>query len=620
MNMTITLIILAASLVLFVLGTIRPDLVALCSLVALTLCSVITPQEAFSGFSNPVIVMMVGVFVVSGGIFRTGLTEIVSRKILVLAGTSQLRVYLLVMLVTAFIGAFVSNTGTVALMLPIVVSMAAAAGTNPRQLLMPLAFMSSMGGMLTLIGTAPNLVISNTLQEGGFGALSFFSFFPVGVACVLLGIAAMYPLGKLLVAASAGKKETKERANKSLRDLAREYQLTQHIFRVRVPISSPLAAKTLLELELPQRYALSVSEIRREEEHGFLKSAEQQNLAEHNTLIKPGDILHVVGSFDMARRFAEENGATLLEAEDAPQSKTASRDLLRFDTIGIAEVVLLSTSRLVNASVRDSRFREKYNCSVLGLQRENKYVLQGIAEEKLRAGDLLLVQGKWTDIARLSEERNDWVVVGQPLVEASKLTLDRKAPLAAAILIAMVATMAFNMVSAAIAVLLAALAMVFSGCFRNAEEAYKVINWESIVLVAAMLPMSIAVEKTGISSLISQTIAQQLGAFGPFVVLGAIYFATSLLTLFISNTATAVLFAPIAMQAALSLKLNPHPFLFAVTVAASMCFASPFSTAPNALVMSAGRYTFMDYVKVGLPLQILFGVVMTFLLPRIFPF
>ncbi len=617
--MTITLIILGASIVFFVLGTVRPDLVALCSLIALVLCRIITPQEAFSGFSNPVIVMMVGVFVVSGGIFRTGLTEIVSRKILVFAGDNQLRIYLLVMLVTASIGAFVSNTGTVALMLPIVVSMAAAAKTNPRRFLMPLAFMSSMGGMLTLIGTPPNLVISSTLQENGFEALSFFSFAPVGIACVLLGTAAMFPLGKLLVTSDAGKEKAAQRQSKSLRELAQEYQLTQHIFRVRVPASSTLAAKTLRELELPQRYTLSVSEIRREGDQGFLK-VEEQSIAAHDTLIKAGDILYVVGAFDMARRFAEENGAMLLDAKDAPHKGGAARDMLRFDTIGIAEVVLLSTSRLVNATVRDSHFREKYNCSILGLQRENNYILQGIAEEKLRPGDLLLVQGKWTNISRLSEERNDWVVVGQPLVEASKLTLDSKAPMAAGILAAMIAAMAFNLVSAAIAVLLAALAMVFFRCFRNAEEAYKVINWESVVLVAAMLPMSIAVEKTGISTLISETLAEGLGAYGPLVVLGAIYFATSLLTLFISNTATAVLFAPIALKAAVSMGLSPYPFLFAVTVAASMCFASPFSTAPNALVMSAGRYVFMDYVKVGLPLQILFGLVMTFLLPQIFPF
>ena len=235
---------------------------------------------------------------------------------------------------------------------------------------------------------------------------------------------------------------------------------------------------------------------------------------------------------------------------------------------------------------------------------------------------MLLVQGAWADIARLSHEDTEWVVLGQPLEEAAKVTLDYKAPVAALILVLMVAMMVFDFIPVApvTAVMIAAMLMVLTGCFRNVEAAYKTIKWETIVLFAAMLPMSLALEKTGVSAYISGALVSGLGDFGPVALLAGIYFTASLMTMFISNTVTAVLMAPIALQSAVQLGVSPVPFLFAVTVGASMCFASPFSTPPNALVMPAGQYSFMDYIKVGLPLQIVMGIVMVIVLPLLFPF
>ena len=248
--------------------------------------------------------------------------------------------------------------------------------------------------------------------------------------------------------------------------------------------------------------------------------------------------------------------------------------------------------------------------------------MQDLGNERIHSGDVLLVQGTWNNIARLSKEDSEWVVLGQPLAEAAKVTLDYKAPVAAAIMVLMVAMMVFDFIPIApvTAVMIAGILMVLTGCFRNVEAAYKTINWESIVLIAAMLPMSLALEKTGASEYISNTLVNGLGAYGPLALMAGIYFTTSLMTMFISNTATAVLLAPIALQSAIQIGVSPVPFLFAVTLGASMCFASPFSTPPNALVMPAGQYTFMDYVKVGLPLQIIMGIVMIFVLPLLFPF
>ena len=616
--MFITLTILVVAVVFFINGKIRSDLVALCALILLMLFGILTPAEALSGFSSSIVIMMVGLFVVGGGVFRTGLANVISRKILALAGNSETKLFVLVLLVTSAIGAFVSNTGTVALMLPIVVSLTMAAGTNPSRFLMPLAFASSMGGMMTLIGTPPNLVIDNVLREAGFKGLSFFSFLPIGLICVVLGIIALGFLSKIFLTKDKDRKEDKK--SKSLKDLANEYQLSQSLFRVRILSDSALAGKKLQELDIPRRYNINVLEIRRKGngQNPFLKSIKQK-LAGPDTIIEANDVLYLFGSFEQIRLFTSENKLDMIDMHESEEAPTFSGKL-RFDAIGIAEVVVLSNSRIVNQPVKKSGFREKYGVNILGIQRQKRYFLHEVKDEKIQSGDVLLVQGEWSDIAQLTEESTEWVVIGQPLVEASKIALDHKAPLAAIIMIGMVALMAFNVVPAVVAVLLASVGMILTGCFRNAEEAYKTINWESIVLIGAMLPMSLAIEKTGASAVISNGLVEGLGGFGPMVLMAGIYFATSLLTLFISNTATAVLFAPIAIHSAQEIGVSPYPFLFAVTVAASMSFASPFSTPPNALVMSAGRYTFMDYVKVGLPLQILYGIVMMLVLPLLWPF
>lgn len=238
----------------------------------------------------------------------------------------------------------------------------------------------------------------------------------------------------------------------------------------------------------------------------------------------------------------------------------------------------------------------------------------------MHGGDVLLVQGSWSSIAGLTSETQSWVVLGQPLAEASKVTLDYKAPVAAVIMAAMVVMLVLDLVPAVITVIVAALLTVLCGCFRNVDDAYRKINWESVVLIAAMMPMSFALEKTGVSRAVSDSLVGTLGSLGPLPLLAGIYFTTSLMTLFISNTATAVLLAPIALESAVSLGVSPLPFLFAVTFGASLCFASPFSTPPNALVMPAGQYTFADYIKVGLPMQVIMGIVMIFVLPWLFPF
>ena len=633
--MTITLIILVITVAMFIWGRVRADIVALTALAALLVLGILTPAEALAGFSSPIVIMMIGLFVVGGAIMQTGLAKLTGNKLMALSRGNETITFLLVMLVTSFIGAFVSNTGTVALMMPIIMSIAAGSGMQSSRFLMPLAFAGSLGGMLTLIGTPPNLVIDEVLTEAGYQPLAFFSFFPVGIIVIAIGIIVLMPLSKIFLSKSQGSKKKKNA--KSLDDLVDEYRLLDNLHRFIVPSSRTSAArdengnqldivgKTLKELSIQKKYGVSIIEIRNEKKSrlGLVKDV-NQNMAKSSSTIQVHDTLYIIGDEQKMQRFARDYG--LRKMKDVK---------IDFYDLGLTEIVVMPTSTFVGLRIGEANLRKRFGINVLGVKRGSsssssseggrggsEYITDNLIAAKLHVGDMLLVQGEWTNLAHLTADTTNWVVLDQPEKTADKVLLDYKAPVAAAIMLLMIAMMVFDFIPVApvTAVIIAGLLTVFAGCFRNVEAAYKTINWESIVLIAAMMPMSTALEKTGASALVSQGLVDSLGAMGPTALLAGIYFTTSLMTMFISNTATAVLMAPIALVAAQQVGVSPYSFLFAVTLGASMCFASPFSTPPNALVMKAGGYTFMDYVKVGLPLQIIIGVVMTFVLPLLFEY
>ena len=620
--MTTTLIILVITVALFIWGRVRADIVALTALAALLVLGILTPAEALAGFSSPIVIMMIGLFVVGGAIMQTGLAKLTGNKLMALSRGSETITFLLVMLVTSFIGAFVSNTGTVALMMPIIMSIAAGSGMQSSRFLMPLAFAGSLGGMLTLIGTPPNLVIDEVLTESGYQPLAFFSFFPVGIIVIAIGIIVLMPLSKIFLSKKQSGKKKKQ--GKSLDDLVDEYQLLDNLHRYIVPSRRPSAAlnengeqmdivgKTLKDLSIQKKYGVSIIEIRNEKKSrlGLVKDV-SQNMAKSSSTIQVHDTLYIIGEEDKMKRFASDYG--LRKMKDVK---------IDFYDLGLTEIVVMPTSNFAGLRIGDANLRKRFGINVLGVKRGDEYITDNLIAAKLHVGDMLLVQGEWTNLAHLATDTSNWVVIDQPEKTADKVLLDYKAPVAAAIMLLMIAMMVFDFIPVApvTAVIIAGLLTVFAGCFRNVEAAYKTINWESIVLIAAMMPMSTALEKTGASALVSQGLVESLGSMGPTALLAGIYFTTSLMTMFISNTATAVLMAPIALVAARQVGVSPYSFLFAVTLGASMCFASPFSTPPNALVMKAGGYTFMDYVKVGLPLQIIIGVVMTFVLPLLFPY
>lgn len=607
--MILTITTLAFAAVFFVWGRLRSDLVALIALLVLAFGGVLNTGEALSGFSNPIVIMMIGLFVVGGAIFNTGLAKIIGAKMLALGGGSPVRLFLLVMGATALIGAFVSNTGTVALMLPIVVSMAAGSNMPASRLLMPLAFASSMGGMMTLIGTPPNLVISEVWEEAGHEPLSFFTFLPGGLICVTAGTLLLIPLSKWFLTPKGGAAKEGGARTKSLAELVEEYGLKTDLYRLAVPDGSAVCGRSIAQLDLRRHFGIDVLEVRSGDTNRRIIKQIKQYAATPDTVVNGGDVVYLRGHLADVQAFARQFG---LEVETG--------DSMEFYDIGLAEIVLIPNSPIINKTIADINIRKRFGVNVIAVRRKNEYVSTDLAKLKIRPGDVLLVQGSWKAIDSLSAESQAWVVLGQPLAEAAKVTLDYKAPVAAAIMLAMIAMLIFDFIPPVFSVLGASVLMILTGCFRNVEDAYRKINWESVVLIAAMMPMSFALEKTGISAMVADGLVAGLGSLGPLWVLAGVYFTTSLMTLFISNTATAVLIAPIALQSATALGVSPLPFLFAVTFGASLCFASPFSTPPNALVMPAGQYVFSDYLKVGVPLQLVLGLIMIFVLPVIFPF
>ncbi len=610
MILTIVTLVLAAAG--FVWGRIRADIVALIALLVLTIGGVLTTSEALSGFSNPIVIMMIGLFVVGGAIFQTGLAKMLGARLSKLGGGSPTRLFLVVVLATGLIGGFVSNTGTVALMLPIVVSMAAASGASPSRFLMPIAFASSIGGMLTLIGTPPNLVIAEAWEEFGGTPLTMFTFLPAGLICIVAGTALLIPMSKWL---TKGKKKSSAEGSstRSLSEIVEEYNLNHDLWRINVPAGSPISGLTLGALALRANYGLDVLELRMIAGKSLLKNVSQEAPTAAST-IDAGDVLFVRGAREQVDRFVADYGLQMSNDE-----QTVRRNL-RFYDIGLAEVVVLPDASILKETIAELDFRKRFNVNILGVRRGDKYIIDNLGSLSVRKGDVLLVQGTWQAIGEVSQHSRDWVVLGQPESRATEITIDYKAPLAGAIMLAMIAALVFASLPAVIVVLTAAVMMILCGCFRSVSDAYKTINWESIVLIGAMMPMSFALEKTGVSELASGALVDTLGSMGPHWLMAGIYFTTSLLTLFISNTATAVLMAPIAVQSAVAYGVSPLPMLFAVTFGASLCFMSPFSTPPNALVMPAGQYTFSDYLKVGTPLQLILGVLMIFVIPLIFPF
>lgn len=613
MQLMVTFAILIISIILFMSNRIRSDLVAILALLALVLADVIDVTEAFAGFSNTIIIMIAGLFIVGAGIFRTGLAHMAGSLLLKWAGNSEKKLFILLLIIVAIVGAFMSNTGIVALMIPIVISITVSLKTNPAKYLIPLAFIANMSGLLTLIATPTNLIVSQTLADNGFSRLSFFEITPVGIVAVITVIVYLYVVRNKLLPNRKDNGQTKEAEKLSPYQLAKDYRLGGYLFQLEVTKDSELVGKKLADLAIPKNYQLFIIHILRKSSDGIIPlPITYQEMAGPSSVIQAQDILFIQGSIAYVDKFIADYSLINMTVEVA--ENLVSKEM------GIAEVILTPHSTLINETIQTVNFREKYNLNILGLNRNGKPIMEDKTEQRLRFGDTLLVQGNWDDIDLLSKQTQDVVVIGQPREHAQMASASGKAPIAGAIMLFMVLLMVLEVFPVAISVLIGAVLMVLTGCVRNMNDAYSQVNWETIVLIAAMLPMATALEKTGGMTLISEGLIYFLGSFGVIGVFAGIYVLTASFGQFISNSATAVLFSPIALNVAISLDASPVTFLIAVTAGASMSFLTPVASPTNALVMAAGNYRFSDFVKIGIPLQIVMFFVMMITIPFFFPF
>lgn len=613
MQLTLTFIIIGVTILLFMTNRIRSDLVALLALLTFIFTGILEPQEAFAGFSNSVVIMMAGLFIVGAGIFRTGLAQKAGNLLLRSSGESEKKLFILLLFIVAFVGAFLSNTGTVALMLPIVVSIAIGINSSPSKFLIPLSFMASFSGLLTIIASPSNLIINQSLIENGYEKLGFFEITPIGLIGVVVGTIYLYVVRNRLLPNEKKNNRSKVEDHLSPKQLAKDYQLGGQLYQVRVLEHSKMVGQRLAKLKIPAHYQLCILKISRKSAEGINPlPMTYQEMAGPESMIQPRDLLHIQGSFENVKQLADDFSLHI------EKGKSEADELISKE-LGVAEVLLTPHSSLINQTIRSIQFREKYNLNIIGINRQGKYVLKDMSKQRLRFGDALLVQGEWEAIELLAKETKDVVVIGQPKEHASYAAASGKAPIAGGIMLLMILLMVFDVFPAVLSVLLAAVLMIITGCVRNMDDAYSQINWESIVLIAAMLPMATALEKTGGMTILSEGIIQSLGGFGPMGVLLGIFVVAIIFSQFISNTAAAVLFAPIAVNAAVGLGVNPTTLLIAVTVAVNMAFATPVASPTNALVMTAGGYKFSDFVKIGVPLQIIMTIVMMSIIPLFFP-
>ena len=613
-NMWLVFGLLLATIVLFVTERLRMDVVAILVILALILSEILTPEEALAGFSDPVVLMIAGLFVVGGALYQTGVAHAIGNLLARIAGQNELRLIAVIMSAVALLSALMSSAGATAVLIPVVVNMAWRAKLSPAKLLMPLAIGALIGGLLTLIGTPPNLVVSNELVRRGLAPFSFFAFTPVGVLMLVLSIGFMLTVGRRWLPTenrAGGAAYGEGEGDVSLDELVHTYRLPDNLFRARIRNSSPLVGVTLADADLRERYHINVLE--RQTWTGRTGAPGQSHPVFPETILEENDILHIQGAPADVARLAQEERLGIL-----PQ--TSNGDSLNAHEMGMVELLLPPRSLLLGQTIKELQFRDRYHVTVLAVRRNGEPLpTEAIISTPLRFGDTLLVAGPWREIRLLQEERRNFVVVGLPreMLEAQRTTW--RALTAGGIMLAMLALMSFDVLPAVVAVMLAAVAMLLTNSLTM-EEAYGAISWQSIILLAGMLPLATALQATGGVTFIANGLANSLGRIGPVAVMAGLFLLTALFSQFISNTATTVLMAPIAYQAAMGLGVAPQAFLMAVAAAASTAFATPMATMSTTMVMAPGGYRFGDYVKIGATFQVVALLASLIALPLLFPF
>ncbi|CAH0303071.1 SLC13 family permease [Roseomonas sp. CECT 9278] len=605
-ELLIVLALLAAAIAMFIVNRPRMDAVGLLMIVLLPLTGVLTINEALAGFADSSIVLIAALFVIGEALVRTGTAQQIGDWLNAKAGDSESRLLVLLMLAGAGLGAVMSSTAVVAIFIPIVLRICANTGAAPSRLMMPLSIAALISGMLTLVATAPNLVVSAELVRQGHQGFSFFSVTPFGVPVLVVGILYMLVARRLLP--DARPQGSAARRAPSLRDWVAQYGLAGRAFRVRVTPGSPAIGKRLGDLALREA---GVNLLAIERAKRFTTDVLRPDA---NTAIEAGDILLLDVRLDGAQadELRAHYGVEILPLEAGAYFLVHSQD------IGMVEALIPPDSDLVGSTVLQARVRAVSGLTVIGLRRGRKVVGAELLETSLRAGDTLLLTGFWSDIRRLQTDGHELVVLDLPAEHAEILPAAGRAPQAVAVLVLTVGLMVSGIIPNVHAALIGCLLMGLLGCI-DLNSAYRSISWKSLVLIVGMLPFSIALQRTGGVDLAADAVVELAGAAAPRVLLAVIFGITAVLGLFISNTATAVLMAPVALAIAKEIGASPYPFAMTVALAASTAFMTPVSSPVNTLVVGPGNYGFADFLKVGVPLSLAVMAISVLLVPIILP-
>lgn len=607
-QLALVLLLLLVAVVMFAVNRPRLDAVGLLVLVAMPFTGVITMDEALAGFSDPAVVLIAALFVMGEGLVRTGVARHVGDWLDAKAGASESRLLIFLMIAVAGLGSFMSSTAVVAIFIPVVLRICQNRSLPPGRLMMPLSFAALISGMMTLIATAPNLVVNAELSRHGIDAFSFFGFTPFGLPILVLGILYMLFARQWLAAGAvhAGKSPRQF----TLADWIERYDLAARERRFLVTERSAMVGKRLDELQL-RRAGINLLAI----ERGAGLSAKLLRPMAH-TRVEAGDILlaDVNGSESAFKALCQTYS---LEVRPLQEGNDYFND--RSQEIGMVEVILTAESSLLGQTVLEAQLRSEYGLTAIGLRHGTKVVTDRLLVEKLKPGDTLLLVGFWSDIGDLRKDTADMVVLNIPSEFEEVLPAPKRAPRALAVLGFMVLLMVSGVVPNVQAALIGCLLMGLLGCI-NFNSAYAAISWKTLILIVGMLPFSLALQRTGGIDLVADAIIGVVGASSPHMMLAALFAITALLGLFISNTATAVLMAPIAVAIAGDIGSSPRPFAMIVALAASTAFMTPVSSPVNTLVVGPGEYTFGDFVKVGTPFSIIAAIVSVILVPLLIPF
>jgi di/tricarboxylate transporter len=606
--------ILIATIALFIWGKFTPDIIALLSMLSLFLFGILNLTETLSGFSNPTVIMIAALFIIGEGLSQTGWTALAGEKFIKMAGKSKIKLLMITTLGSGLLSGVVSNTGTVATLMPVTIASAWSIGTLPSKLLMPVAFGSNTGGLLTLTGTPPNIIVNNTMLESGLEGFSFFEFGLIGLPLLILGLLYFRFIGHRLL---PGNKTNNKPVNigTTLHQWIEAYKVDGDYYRLRVRSVSPFLNTKLGDWNFEKEHGISILRIKRRHPSRLKGKYPFIELPTDATEFLYHDIITVKGDTLAINALMIQFRLGLLPLE--PIEDELRNNLINQE-VGMAEVLVTPQSSLVGTQIKSSHFFEHFNVQLMATSRNGKPLIQ--KEITAKTGDAFLIRGEWSAIEELKNHHEHLVILGSPEGMAKTVTnLTPRSYIALMSLVLMIVLLVFKIVPGSIAALISAGIILITGCVPMAK-AYKGISWISVVMIAAMIPMGIALQKTGTAELIANGLVDSLGSLHPIALLAGVFLLTTTFSQVINNSATAVLMAPIVIIAANTLNLSPAPFMIAVAISASTAFLTPVGTTTNAMVMTAGGYKFMDYVKVGAPLLVLFLITSLILVPLIWPF